>query len=55
MEVIQNPDRVVPNVKGRYNAFGRLGERFLRVTCKEEEKRLVVVTVTPRKRAFKGE
>lgn len=53
--VIQQPDSVAPTTKDRYNAFGRIEERFLRVTCKEEEMRLVVVTVTPRKRPFKGD
>jgi hypothetical protein len=39
----------MPGIKGRYIAYKRSGEKILRVTYLEEEKRYVIVTVTPRK------
>lgn len=49
-KTIQEPEKVVPSIKERYNAYRHIGERFLRVTFKEEEQRYIFVTVTPRKR-----
>ena len=46
------PDRVLPTEKGRLNAIKRHGERFLRVTYKEEVDYILVVTVTPRRRPW---
>ena len=46
------PDGVLPTEKDRLNAVKRLGERFLRVTYKEEEDHILVVTVTPRRRPW---
>ncbi len=48
--VLENPEKVGPASKGRYNAYRRVGERYLRVTYKDEELRVVVVTVTPRRK-----
>ena len=44
------PDRVEPTIKKRYNAYKKIGDRYLRVTYLEEEKRYLVVSTTPRKR-----
>ncbi len=49
-QTLSAPDHIVPSLKERYNAYRRIGERFLRVTYREEKERYVVVTVTPRKR-----
>ncbi|MDO8491291.1 MAG: DUF4258 domain-containing protein [Dehalococcoidia bacterium] len=49
-QTLEQPEKVVPSIKGRYNAYRRIGERFLRLTYREEEERFVVVSVTPRKR-----
>ncbi len=49
---LEHPDVVLPSVKGRSNAIRRTGDRFLRVTYKEEFDRIIVVTVTPRKRSW---
>lgn len=46
--VLQEPEKVAPAGKGRYNAYGKFGNGYLRVTYKEEETRVVIVTVTPR-------
>lgn len=51
---INNPDYIEPSVKGRKNAYKFIGSRFLRVTFKEEPENILVITVTVRKRPFKG-
>ena len=49
-QALAEPEKVVPSIKKRYNAYKKIGERFLRVTYVEEEQRYFIVTVTPRKR-----
>jgi len=50
---LAEPEYLVPSVKGRYNAYRKMGGRFLRVTYAEDDSHCVVVSVTPRKR-FEG-
>lgn len=51
---IKKPEDVEPSVKGRKNAYKFIGGRFLRITFKEELNHILVITVTIRKRPFKG-
>lgn len=51
---INEPDYVEASVKDRQNAYKFIGNRFLRVTFKEETSNILVITVTIRKRPFKG-
>ena len=51
---INHPDYIEPSIKGRKNAYKFIGSRFLRVTFKEEPENILVITVTIRKRPFKG-
>lgn len=51
---INNPDYIEPSIKGRKNAYKFIGSRFLRVTFKEEPENILVITVTIRKKPFKG-
>ncbi len=51
---VNNPDYIEPNMKERKNAYKFIGSRFLRVTFKEETNNILVITVTIRKRPFKG-
>ena len=51
---IKKPEDVEPSVKGRKNAYKFMNGRFLRVTLKEESNHMLVITVTIRKRPFKG-
>lgn len=52
--VIKEPEYTEPSVKGRINAFKFIGNRFLRVTFKEEPDHFLVITVTMRKKSFRG-
>lgn len=51
---ISNPEYAEPSVKGRKNAFSFKNGRYLRVTFKEESDHIMVITVTIRKRPFRG-
>ena len=49
---LEVPDRVLPTEKDRLNAIKMHGERFLRVTYKEEADHILIITVTPRRRPW---
>lgn len=51
---IKEPEYTEPSVKGRINAYRYIGNRFIRVTYKEEYDHILVITVTVRKRPFRG-
>lgn len=51
---INEPDYIEASVKERQNAHKFIGNRFLRVTFKEETSNILVITATIRKRPFKG-
>ncbi len=50
---IREPDKLLPSIKGRYNAFKETANRIIRVTFIEEADRILVITVSPR-RHFQG-
>lgn len=52
---INSPDYIEPSIKGRTNAFKYINGRHLRVTFKTESENILVITVTVRKKSFKGE
>ncbi len=51
---ITEPEYAEPSIRGRRNAYKFTGNRFIRVTYKEERGHILVITVTVRKRPFKG-
>lgn len=51
-KAINDPERVEPSVKDRINAYRYNNGRFLRVTYKENDDHILVITVTIRKRPF---
>lgn len=52
---IKNPDYSEPSAKERTNAFKFMNGRYLRVTFREKSGVILVITVTIRKKPFKGE
>jgi hypothetical protein len=52
---IKNPDYSEPSGKERTNAFKFINGRYLRVTFRKESDTVLVITVTIRKKPFKGE
>jgi hypothetical protein len=50
--VIQNPDYSEQSVKGRINSFKFLSGRYLRVTYKNDDDQILVITATIRKKPF---
>ncbi len=51
---IENPDFCEPSIKGRINAYKFSNGRYLRVTFKEETDHILAITVTIRKKPFRG-
>lgn len=51
---LREPEFTEASVNGRVNAFKYTGNRYLRVTFKEESDHFLVITVTMRKKPFKG-
>ncbi len=51
---ISSPDYIEQSVKERYNAYSYINNRFLRVTYIENDTTIQIITVTIRKRPFKG-
>jgi hypothetical protein len=50
IEAIRAPDREQPSIAGRVNRWIRAGNRFVRVTCREERQRIVVISATFKRR-----
>ena len=48
-EAIQNPEEVTPSIKGRLNYCKTLGDKHIKVTCKENPGEMVVITVLEKK------
>jgi len=42
--VLANPETLEPTEKGRINAFRRVGDRYLKVTFKELETAILVIS-----------
>ncbi len=43
-ETILNPEKIINSIKGRKNAFKYINERYLKVTFREENDKIVVIT-----------
>ena len=50
---ILHPEYLEPSMEGRLNAWGNQSGRFLRVTYKEEESRLIVISAVRKKRGWR--
>lgn len=50
---IKEPELREASIKERENAYKFIGNRFLRVTLKEESSHIMIITVTIRKKPFK--
>ena len=44
-DTLTEPDKIEESIKGRKNAFKHIGDKWLKVTFKEEDGAKVVVTV----------
>jgi len=44
-DTLTEPDKIEKSIKGRKNAFKHIGDKWLKVTFKEEDGAKVVVTV----------
>ena len=44
-DTLTDPDKIEKSIKGRKNAFKHIGDKWLKVTFKEEDGAKIVVTV----------
>jgi len=42
---LSNPDKVETSIKGRINVYKTIGERYIKVTCKELPDEILVISV----------
>ncbi len=52
--VVNRADYIEFDAKDRKNAYKYIGNRFIRVTFKEENDNILIITVTIRKKSFKS-
>jgi hypothetical protein len=50
---IQKPEFFEPSVEGRFNAWIKTSDKFLRVTYKEEIDRFLVITAVKKKKGWR--
>jgi hypothetical protein len=53
-QTLQAPDWEEPSIANRVNRWKRVGDRFLRVTFKDEPERIVVITAAFKLRPPRG-
>jgi hypothetical protein len=50
---VENPDFTEPSAEGRINVWKKLGDKFLRVTYKNEPARILVITAVKKKKGWR--
>lgn len=48
--LLESPERTAPSIKGRTNAWGFIGDRWIQVCFVDEDHRRVVITVFAKER-----
>ncbi len=47
-DTVMDPDRLEPSIRGRANAYKRIGDRLIRATFVETENGILIITVVDR-------
>jgi hypothetical protein len=50
---MKEPDFTEPSTEGRANAWEKTGEKFLRVTYKDEPARVLIITAVKKKKGWR--
>jgi len=50
---ISKPDFIEPSIDGRLNAWKQTGRMFLRVTYKEEQNRMLIITAVKKQKDWR--
>jgi len=50
---VEEPDFTGPSTEGRVNAWKKAGEKFLRVTYKDERTRILIITAVKKKKGWR--
>ncbi|MBI5328928.1 MAG: DUF4258 domain-containing protein [Deltaproteobacteria bacterium] len=53
VSVLQSPDFLEPSIEGRFNAWRKASDKFLRVTYKEDAEKYFVVTAGKKKKDWR--
>ena len=53
-DCLRHPEWTETSAMNRTNAWGKWRDRYLRVTCIEEEDRIVIITVVPKEKLPRG-
>lgn len=53
LSALQKPEFLEPSVEGRFNAWIKTAERFLRVTYKEHPAEYLVITAVKKKKGWR--
>ncbi len=49
---VEKPDFTGPSIDGRINAWKKIGDKFLRVTYRDEPARILVITAVKKKKGW---
>ncbi len=50
---VAGPDFIEPSVEGRTNIWKKTGDKFLRVTYKDEPSRILIITAVKKKKGWR--
>lgn len=50
---IERPDFTEPSVEGRVNVWKKVDDKFLRVTFKDEQRRVLIITAVKKKKGWR--
>jgi hypothetical protein len=53
VSALQTPDFLEPSIEGRFNAWVKASDKFLRVTYKEDAEKYFVVTAVKKKKGWR--
>ncbi len=50
---IERPDFTEPSVEGRVNVWKKVDDKFLRVTLKDEQRRVLIITAVKKRKGWR--
>lgn len=53
-DAISDADFTEPSVEGRINVWKKSADKFIRVTCKDEPARIMIITAVKKKKGWEG-
>jgi len=53
-DAVSDADFTEPSVEGRINVWEKSADKFIRVTCKDEPARMMIITAVKKKKGWEG-